>query len=306
MKFDRVPAAPLAPSPFPTRAASRPAATLRATVLALLLAAVALPAAPAHAGPSSSTHPIPGGGSAGVTVLCGPDQAYSCTTGGYGGQSAGWPGARYGAGIASANSHGYHNCTLYAAYRLAANGLADPGWNDNANAWDTRAPGTLVDQNPAVGAIAQWNSGYGHVAYVEVVHPDYIEITDDSYGSNVTRRLRIARTSPTWPDNFIHLRDVVVVDPVTATDVSAFYRYDGDQVNLWTWHGQPGGVSDPVGSWTASGWDATRILPAGKGDLDGDGTADLATFYRHDGGMLDMNVWYGTAGGFTLARPWHI
>ncbi|MEV0455780.1 CHAP domain-containing protein, partial [Catellatospora methionotrophica] len=201
---------------------------LRLAVLTFATASTValLPAVASHAAVSNTTHPIPGTGSSGVTVVCAPHPGYACTGGGYSGQNTGWPGARYAA-AASVNTYGRHNCTLYAAYRLAANGLADPGWNDDAHAWDTRAAsgGALVDQTPVTGAIAQWNSGYGHVAYVEVVHPDYIEITDDSYGSNVTRRLRIARTSPTWPDNFIHLRDVG-----TGGHLRQFYVADGS----WT------------------------------------------------------------------------
>src|SRR5439155_11478762 len=122
---------------------------------------------------------------------CGPDPAYGCATGGYAGQSTGWPGAKYGAGYASSNSYGYHNCTLYAAYRLAANGLADPGWSANATDWDTSAAahGVAVDQSAALGAIGQWNGGTaGHVAYVEVVTATYIEVTDDNFGLNYTDR----------------------------------------------------------------------------------------------------------------------
>jgi hypothetical protein len=37
------------------------------------------------------------------------------------------------------------------------------------------------------------------------------------------------------------------------------------------------------------------------------GKADIATFYRHDGGMMDMKVWSGNgAGDLTLGRPRHV
>ena len=151
-----------------------------------------------------------------MTRLCGPNAAYACTTGGYAGQSTGWWGAKYGAGYASSNAYGYHNCVLYAAYKIAQNGVGDPGWSDNANGWDTGAwnHGVHVDQSPAVGAIAQWNGGgFGHVAYVEVVGAGYIELTDDNYGSNVTNRWRINAGSAAWPDNFIHFHDLVSPPP---------------------------------------------------------------------------------------------
>jgi surface antigen len=163
--------------------------------------------------PSSSAHPFPSASVKGVTRLCGPSAGYSCTGGGYAGKSEGWPGTLYGRGYASSNRYGFHNCTLYAAYRLWKNGLGNPGWSGNATDWDTMAPSSKVNQTPAVGSIAQWNQGYGHVAYVEKVTSSYIEITDDNFKfrnlpGNYTDRFRIARNSAAMPDNFIHLRDV--------------------------------------------------------------------------------------------------
>jgi len=202
-------------------------------------------AAPAPA-PSSSTsavlaattHVTPWSGVSGVTVLCGPQALdYSCTRAGYAGQNAGWPGAKYGAGYAATNQYGLHNCTLYAAYRLLANGLADPGWSANANDWDTAAAarGTRVDQSAAVGSIAQWNAGAGHVAYVEAVDSTGITITADSYinaNTGWTNSFKIAPGSPAWPDNFIHLKDVAAAPapapaPTPAPAPSADSRYAG-------------------------------------------------------------------------------
>jgi surface antigen len=188
--------------------------------------AAAVLATGAAAAPVPSTHSLPGSAAAGVTQLCGPNPAYACTTGGYGGLSAGWPGALYGAGYANRNQYGYHNCTLYAAYRLSVNGMVNPGWSDNATGWDTKAAahGTPVDQTPALGAIAQWNRGLGHVAYVEVVAQTYIEVSDDSYDPMNTHRWRIMNTSPSWPDNFIHFRDLGGAGG--GSGVQAFIRGD--------------------------------------------------------------------------------
>ena len=188
-----------------------PAAVLACAVLAGLLIAVPgliATAGPAGASVAGSSHKLPGKGVSGVTQLCGPSASYSCDTGGYSGQSTSWWGSYYGAGQASRNSYGYHNCTLYAAYRIAQNGAPNPGWHANASGWATEAAshGTLVNQTPAVEAVAQWNAN--HVAYVEAVTSSYIEVTDDNYKLNTTDRFRIATGSAAWPDNFIHFHDV--------------------------------------------------------------------------------------------------
>jgi len=149
----------------------------------------------------------PAGALSSGAVLCdSPD--YSCATGGYNyatAQSSGWPWSSYGGPWPSYNSYGPHNCTLYAAYKLEQNGVT-LNWSDNASGWaiDAAQRGVLVNGSPAVGSIAQWNSG--HVAYVEAVGPDYIITTDDNYGYNHTTE---QRRSPGygWPDNFIHFRD---------------------------------------------------------------------------------------------------
>ena len=141
----------------------------------------------------------------GMTTLC--DRAdYGCVADtGYHGQSH-W-GANYGAVG--------HNCTSYVSYRLAEQGVAQP-WRPmgNANRWDDNGAGqVLVDDVPAVGTVAQWEGGTrlapgssGHVAFVETVTDTAIEITDDTH-SGGTRRIRIERGSPYWPDHFVHIHD---------------------------------------------------------------------------------------------------
>ena len=54
----------------------------------------------------------------------------------------------------------------------------------NANTWAARATRSLVDRNPAAGAIFQTSGGwFGHVGYVEWVNPDgSIEVTEMNYG----------------------------------------------------------------------------------------------------------------------------
>ena len=151
------------------------------------------------------------------TYLCNRAD-YGCTTGGYSGTDP-WGYWRYG----STNSYGYHNCTAYAAFKLAANGAGNPGNLGNASDWanSARSKGIRVDGSPAVGSIAQFNSG--HVAYVEEVGNGYIVTTDDNYGyNNTTRQQRTPGHG--WPDNFIHLADVPQAtnpDPPSITGVSA-------------------------------------------------------------------------------------
>lgn len=104
-----------------------------------------------------------------------------------------------------------HNCTNYVAYRLAKNGVKNPGnlgsgmeWDDNA-----RKYGIPVDTTPAVGSIAAWGANSwpalraGHVAYVERVTNSYIEVSEDNW-NGTTMIHRYDKNQRGWPDNFIH------------------------------------------------------------------------------------------------------
>lgn len=308
--------------------------SITAAVLAAILATALMTAAfqfvtaaPANAAPSGSVHNLPAVGITGVTRLCGPSAAYACTGGGYSGQSVGWPGSYYGAGQASSNSYGLHNCTLYAAYRAYANGLGNPGRSfGNANAWDTGAYnlGFPVDQNPTVGSIAQWNGGgYGHVGYVDVVTSTYIEVSDDAYGLNQTNKWRIARTSPAMPDNFIHLKDVAPAPTSTLAkyantivkmtdgsstswfvtpDLKRLWIPDGGTYNQLKARGFAGPyqlssttlnqLPDQGGQWVASGdsWGANRTLRRGMSVRSADGRYLFAM--QGDGNL----VLYGPSG----------
>ena len=109
-----------------------------------------------------------------------------------------------------------NNCTNFAAYRLARDGVRNPGNLGNAATWDNyaRDKGFTVDQSPRVGDIAQWNSN--HVAYVDWVSADgdTIAISESGYGGTVlgktytsmSGRRIIERGSYSWPSNFIHFR----------------------------------------------------------------------------------------------------
>ena len=233
---------------------------------------------------ASTQHEHPNSGVAGVDVLC-TSSDYSCTPGYTGSNATGWAWTFYGCpNYASGCGVGTpHNCTLYAAFRLMQNGYANPGWSGNANQWAVEASrhGVLVNQTPAVGAIAEWNSGDGgHVAYVEASTSGGITLTMDDwydaapYPNGYTREVHIAPGSPAWPDNFIHFKDqggssqtpstpaapqgghvVSVVNAAggvywrsgtdwnTPVRVSGTGVYNGDQVALLCW--QRGAADTP-------------------------------------------------------------
>jgi surface antigen len=190
--------------------------------LAILLPSVLPPPPVAHATASTTQHQHPDPTKVtdnSVSYICKPTGGYSCTTAsGYKGTNAtGWAWTDYGCpSYASGCPNTPHNCTLYAAYRLMQNGVNYPGWYDNANKWAQQANlhGVAVNQTPAVGAIAQWNSGTnGHVAYVEASDSGGITLTMDDYYTSLpypngyTATVHINKGSQAWPDNFIHSKD---------------------------------------------------------------------------------------------------
>ncbi len=110
---------------------------------------------------------------------------YNCTPGYDAVNTEGtWAWAHYG-GQWAATPNGYHNCTLYAAWRLEQNGLGDPGNWGNAVDWKAHLGGNNV---PGVGTIAWWGSevggGFGHVAYVEQVSGGSVFIRADNFSTS--------------------------------------------------------------------------------------------------------------------------
>lgn len=111
------------------------------------------------------------------------------------------------------NRYALGNCTWYVYERILQLGGRPVGsfWG-NATSWASMAQsaGFTVNNTPAVGAIAQWNSfqggsGYaGHVAVVERVNPDgTIFITEMNFAGNFNRVT--TRTIPASSVNsFIH------------------------------------------------------------------------------------------------------
>jgi surface antigen len=190
---------------------------LLATVAMFFVAAQFSFAGVASATVSATYHEEPWVGLVGVSQSsrCATiSPSYACTVGGYAAwltNPSGWAWSFYGGSMPSHNAYGPHNCTLYVAYRLQQRGVT-LSWSSNAFDWASAAAshGAVVNQTPAVGSVAQWNSG--HVAYVEAVTSRNILITSDNYQPNgagtmpggFTDSFIISRDSPAMPDNFVH------------------------------------------------------------------------------------------------------
>jgi len=146
---------------------------------------------------------------------------YACTIDGYNATTMNdsWAARYYGSDTKDGIGTPPHNCTLFAAWMLAHNGLPDPGqsWG-YADQWGfTLAPAT--NQTPAVGAIAWYDGpGMGHVAYVARVNwanRTVFLVSDDYAGGSA------GYTSNEWapftaPTGYIHLRDLVAPLPLAA------------------------------------------------------------------------------------------
>lgn len=280
--------------PSPGGRPSTPSGSLPG-LLARLVAIAAL--AVAAGGLALATTAGPAGGAEGMTILC--DRAdYGCVDGtGYRGQSY-W-GANYG--------RVGHNCTSYVSYRLAVAGASQPWFTmGNADEWNDKGRGKVpIDDRPTVGSVAQWEGGTrlapgarGHVGYVERVTAEGIEVTDDS-SSGGTRRYTIARGSPYWPDNFIHIHDAPVAPAMRTGWFSLVARHA-----LWALQR---GMASPDFAFGGEG-----DLPV-AGDWDGSGADTVGTFRDGHWILAHANradpaerteVTFGTAGDLPVAGDW--
>jgi surface antigen len=181
---------------------------------------------------------IPFGAGTGVTAACvtGATTTFTCDYGGYNGKaaqesSATWSSSTYwsyGNAVSGTNGTVRHNCTTYIQFRLMQNHTAYPGWHAGAGGWAAAAAraGSVVNQTPTVGSVAEYTAG--HVAYVEQVNKDWIITTSDNLDHG-TNRLKISRTSPYWPDSFIHINDIT---PLHLSYDSALPYNFRDQKNV--------------------------------------------------------------------------
>ncbi len=138
---------------------------------------------------------------------------YACTIDGYNATTMtdNWAAKYYGSDTKGGIGSPPHNCTLFAAWMLARNGLPDPGhsWGYGDQWGITLAADT--NHTPAVGAVAWYDGGaMGHVAYVARVNwsNHTVFLVSDNYAGGVD-----GYTSSTWapfttPTGYIHLRDL--------------------------------------------------------------------------------------------------
>ena len=105
-------------------------------------------------------------------------------------------------------------CTSFVAWRLnSQNGVAfDNGYGGvlwgNAGNWDdaARSVGLTVDDVPAVGAVACWQGGAGHVAWVVSVEDGHVWVEEYNMNSDGAYHLRCV--DERLPDAYIHIRDL--------------------------------------------------------------------------------------------------
>ena len=186
---------------------------------------------------------------------------YACTPGYTGSNAAGtWAWNHYGASNA-VTANGYHNCTLYAAWRLEQNGMPDPGNWGNAVDWVNH---TVHNSTPAVGSIAWWGAevpgGLGHVAYVDEVSGSQVHVVADNWSSATTGGYTDSGSiAASTVDAFLHPWDLPTGGPNAITVArNADGRLEAFGVNTQ----QPQGTNNtyhdwqvsPGGSW--SGWHA--------------------------------------------------
>jgi surface antigen len=130
-----------------------------------------------------------------------------------------WAARYYGSDTKDGIGTPPHNCTLFAAWMLAHNGLPDPGhaWG-YADQWGVTLA-SETNQTPALGAIAWYDGpGMGHVAYVARVNWSNrtVFLVSDNYAGGSD-----GYTSSEWapftdPTGYIHLRDLTVPLPLAA------------------------------------------------------------------------------------------
>ena len=149
---------------------------------------------------------------AGATYRC-QSVDYSCAIGGYSASTMNnnWATKYYGPLTTGGIGSPPHNCTLYAAWMLAHNGLADPGrtWG-YASQWGlTLAAAT--NSLPATGSIAWFRGpGFGHVAYVAQVNwsNGTVFLVSDNYNGGSGGYTSNGWTAFSQVSGFIHLHDV--------------------------------------------------------------------------------------------------
>ncbi|MDX3659783.1 CHAP domain-containing protein [Streptomyces sp. ID05-26A] len=196
-----------------------------------------------------------------------------------------------------------HNCTNYAAYRLARNG-ADASYlrgYGNAYQWASRARqfNVAVNQTPAVGSIAWWGGSSGHVAYVEEVGAGYILVSEDNFpmaGSSGEFHWKRLTPGDRYPAEFIHFKDIAPTPPPPPNNPPT--DSDGD------------GVPDAIdrcprvpGKANNRGCRTDEHTVSGR-FYGNDDKLDVLSFYDYGNDSLGAWVFPGTTNG--VGQPAHL
>ena len=157
----------------------------------------------------------------------------------------------------------YRQCTSFVAWRLNHNnGVAFTNqykgasrWG-NATTWGTVAKnlGISVDNNPAVGSVAWWSSGMGHVAWVSAVNGDNVTIEEYNWSVSLGYGTRVINKSSVT--GYIHIKDLGPTS-VNISNGTYFIKSAADSnkaLNVYT-------------SYTPASRNEVTLYPFNKNDL---------------------------------------
>jgi surface antigen len=230
------------------------------------------------------------------TMLCSGNNYSTCT-------QHNPPYTDHGYGAVSGNSYwnmiAGHNCTNYVAYVVGTvNGSSDHSGLGNASNW-----GHVLyhDDSPAVGAVAWWDAaawnGYnGHVAYVESFDSNSIKVSEDNYSAGPFQWRVITRTGGSWPNGFIHLKDISYERPMWG---GTFFLRNSNTTGVADITFNYGGPSDiPLaGDWNGDGVTTIGVYEPGN-----------RTFYlrnSNNGGGNDYTATFGNPGDLPVVGDWN-
>ena len=209
-------------------------------------------------------------------------------------------------------------CTSFAAWCLnSRNGVAFTNWLGgqrwgHAKNWGVtaKALGYTVNNTPAVGAIAWWDSGdYGHVAWVSAVNGNDVTIEEYNYmckDNNWTAGLYHTRViSSGNPTGFIHIKDMSAPAPTTVSQHYHASDYnEGWYEGEWS-NGKPNGYGrltyddfDDGKYYSLSGADGREYKALYYEGYFVDGYRNGKGVIVYEGGYKDEGTFYGqwTAG----------
>jgi hypothetical protein len=87
-------------------------------------------------------------------------------------------------------------------------------------------------------------------------------------------------------------------------EIGAFYNYDGARTRLFVFDNVAGAATGRQ-AWDSGpgAWDWNRTKPV-AGDYNGDGRAEIATFYTYDNAQTRLFVFDNVAGTATARQAW--